>query len=711
MRTRWRALSAHVTFPRRAADFPLLLPADPAPVTNTSKILKGLNPEQRSAVEATEGPVLVLAGAGTGKTRVITVRIAHLLAKGVQPKNVLAMTFTNKAAAEMRDRVGALVGKKKGKELTVGTFHSFCVHSLREHAEMLGIPKKFAICDASDQLAALKGALRELRIAEATIQPRVLSSIISLAKNRAQTPEQFLESSGGEDRDELIARAWTRYADHLKRSGMLDFDDLLLRTLELLRDHPTARAKFRKLYRYVLVDEYQDTNGVQYELLRQIAGEHKNICAVGDDDQSIYGWRGADIKNILSFESHYPGALVVRLETNYRSTNQILSAANRLIVNNSGRHEKVLRSALGDGPLIMAHTLRDEDAEAEYVVKDIEAVVNEAGAKYSDIAILFRTAQQPRSFETELRARDIPYVLVGGMSFFDRKEVRDVLAYIKLMVNSKDEVSLLRIINCPPRGVGKGSIEKVLAFATDNGISVPEAFDRAEEIGGLPKAAENAVQALRANLKTLMVQSKGLGVVETIRRLLDVVGYRTEVDRIYKEEKERNDRWASVMEVLNTAENFVNRRKLPTLGRFLEDMALSESDRNTKEEPGKRNVVNLMTLHSAKGLEFSRVYLVGVEEGILPHKRSVAEDGIEEERRLGYVGVTRAKRYLTITMTAERAKFGTRVTSHPSRFFYEIKGEAPPAGWVAAGAIEPAQKKKAKRKSKKKRKSRYAERA
>ncbi|MFT5286794.1 MAG: DNA helicase-2/ATP-dependent DNA helicase PcrA [Planctomycetota bacterium] len=678
-------------------------------MTNISEILDGLNPEQRSAVEATEGSVLVLAGAGTGKTRVITVRIAHLLEKGVDPRNVLAMTFTNKAATEMRERVTKLVGKKKGKLLTVGTFHSFCVKSLREHAEMLGVPKKFAICDASDQMSALKGALRELRIAEATIQPRELSSIISLAKNRAQTPEDYLDAGGG-DRDELIGRAWKRYDERLKRSAMLDFDDLLLYTLRLLRDFPTARAKFGQQYRYVLVDEYQDTNGVQFGILRQIAGEHKNICAVGDDDQSIYGWRGADIANILSFEKHYPGALVVRLETNYRSTNQILKAANRLIGNNTSRHEKSLRSALGDGPAIMAHRLRDEDGESEYVVKEIETLVAEAGANYSDFAILFRTATQPRAFETELRTRKIPYVLVGGMSFYDRKEVRDVLAYLKLMANKDDEVSLLRIINCPPRGVGKASIEKVIAFATSEGISVPAAFDRAEEIEGLPKLAENAVQALRANLKTLMEQSKELGVVDTIKRMLDIVGYKSEVERIYKDEKERNDRWASVGEVLNAAENHVNRRKLPSLRRFLEDLALSAGDQHTKEEPGKRNAVYLMTLHAAKGLEFPRVYLVGVEEGILPHRRSVEEDSIEEERRLGYVGVTRAKRYLTITMTAERAKYGTRVATHASRFFYEIKGEAPPVGWVATGTIEKAPP-KANKKAKKKRKSRYAERA
>ncbi len=654
-------------------------------VSNVRQIVADLNPEQRRAVEAADGPVLVLAGAGTGKTRVITVRIAHLLERGAAAKNVLAVTFTNKAAAEMKERVGALVGKTVAKELTIGTFHAFCARSLREHAEWLGLSKSFSICDASDGLAALKGALRELRIPEATLQPRVVQAAVSLAKNRAQTAEGFLERAA-DDRDELVGRAWRRYDAHLRRTGALDFDDLLLETLRLLRDHEAARAKFRKRYRHVLVDEYQDTNGVQYAILHAIAGEHRNLCAVGDDDQSIYGWRGADVKNILGFERDYPNALVVRLETNYRSTNQILSAANRLIRHNPKRHEKVLRSAVGDGPIVTAIELRDESEEASHVVREIQDVVREAGARYSDVAILFRTQTQPRAFEVELRARAVPYKLVGGMSFFDRKEVRDVLAYLKLVANPDDEVSFLRVVNCPPRGVGKGTIEKVIAHATAQGISAARAFDTAGEIEGLPAAAVASVGALRANLATLAREFDRTGLVEGVRRMLDVVGYRGEVERCYPDEREFGDRWAAVMEVLDTAENYARKKKAGTLAGFLEEIALAAGDERGKEDGGGKDAVHLMTLHAAKGLEFPRVYLVGMEEGLLPHARAAAEDSIEEERRLAYVGVTRAERHLTLTLASERSKFGRRSSTHASRFLYEIKGELPPVGWIAAGA-------------------------
>lgn len=665
----------------------------------TDKLLKGLNPEQLRAVSTTDGPVLVLAGAGTGKTRVITVRAAHLMEQGVSPDSILAVTFTNKAAAEMRERVSRLIGKQAAKRVTMSTFHSFCVRALRENASCMGLPERFAICDSADQLSSYKSALRELHIAEASISPRELQSCVSLYKNRLQTWESVLENAK-DDRDELIGRAWKRYESNLRRSASLDFDDLLLYALRLLREHDDVREHYARRFRYVMVDEYQDTNGAQYGIVRQIAGGHRNLCVVGDDDQSIYGWRGADVTKILNFERDFPGAAVVRLETNYRSTKQILDAANRLIANNGSRHEKNLRSAFGDGDPVTALRARDEEEEADHIVREIAIMTREGQLRMGDIAILFRTQTQPRVFETQLRARAVPYVLVGGMSFFDRKEVRDVLAFLKLVANPDDEVSLLRIINCPPRGVGKTTVERILEFATNNGISVAAALDGAEEIPKLPPAAVASIAALRANLKSLEERfEKGIDLVENISLLLDTVSYRAEIDRLYPDEKTRSDRWQAVMEVLNTAENYVRRKRKPSLRDFLEKLTLSANDDRSSEDPGKRDAVTLMTLHAAKGLEFDRVYLVGVEEGILPHARAAAEDSVEEERRLAYVGITRARRNLTISHAAERARFGRRATCHASRFLYEVKGETPPSDWRATGT-EPEFPEKRKKASK-----------
>ncbi len=652
-------------------------------------ILAGLNPEQRRGVLTTEGPVLVLAGAGSGKTRVITVRIAHLLAKGVDPHAILAMTFTNKAAGEMRERVAELVGKQAASALTVGTFHAFCLKLLKQHAELLGYPRNFSISDSSDQVSALKGALRDLRVAETQIQPGALQSRISLEKNRLGTAAAFL-GRAADDREELIGRAWQRYEDHLRRSRSMDFDDLLLNAVRLLREHPSVKKSLALRFRYVMVDEYQDTNSPQYEIVKQIAGAHRNLCVVGDDDQSIYGWRGADITKILSFEQDFKGAAVVRLETNYRSTEQILGAANRVIANNPKRHAKTLRSALGSGDPVMAVSMADENVEAETIVLQIHDLVRKGRAKLSDFAILFRTGTQPRTFEQQLRARSMPYVLVGGMSFFDRKEVRDVLAYLRLCREPDDEVSLLRVINTPPRGVGKTSIDRLLEFATEHAISVPAALARAGEVEKLDPRASEAICAFQRLLTTANARAAELSLEALVMRIIDAVGYRAEVERLYPDTKTQTERWNAVLEVAKFARNHEQRQKQATLETFLDELAIDREDR--KEDSDKvRDVVTLMTLHAAKGLEFERVYLVGVEEGILPHQRAVEEDTIEEERRLMYVGITRAKRHLTISHCAERSKYGTRISGYPSRFLYEIRGEAPPKDWRAASpASEPS---------------------
>jgi len=647
--------------------------------------LESLNPEQRSAVTQTAGPVLVLAGAGTGKTRVITVRIAYLVSKGVLPESILAMTFTNKAAGEMRERLGGLVGGAAAKAVVASTFHSFCLRTLREFADKLGFPDGFTIADAADQLSFVKLSLRELHIPEAGLKPADVQSRISLAKNRLESPAEML-SRPGDEKHELTARVYAKYLDVLRRSRRLDFDDLLTETLRLLRENPDVRAELQRRHRYLLVDEYQDTNGVQFEIVRQLVGPERNLCVVGDDDQSIYGWRGADVAKILGFERSFPGAKVVKLETNYRSTNQVLGAANRVIRNNPERHDKTLRSAIGDGEQLMAVTMRDENAEAETIVAEIKRLV-EDGHSYSDFAILFRTAVQPRPFEAELRMKQVPYVLVGGMSFFDRKEVRDVLSYLRLVANPRDEASLLRVVNAPPRGVGKTTIDRVLDFATRNGISATDAFDRAAEIEKVNAKAVDAVQDLRARLRAIRKHyPHGEDLVELCRRVVEEVRYDDEVKRLYPEEAEFEKRWAAVEEVFNFAENYVRKRKRPGLLGFLNELSLSASDSESADDAARRQAVTLMTLHASKGLEYPRVYLVGLEEGVLPHQRAAVEDSVEEERRLAYVGITRAQRALTLSWCAERARAGQRVKRHPSRFLLEVQGKEPPEGWIPAGA-------------------------
>jgi len=638
--------------------------------------LRDLNPEQRRAVETTEGPVLVLAGAGTGKTRVITERIAHLLRRGVPATAILAVTFTNKAAREMKERATKLAGKA-ASGVTIGTFHAFCVRVLRGHGAAIGIPPHFSICDASDQLAAAKAALRDLHVAETSLHPAALQAEISLLKSRLVSPEEHL-AAAVDDRDELVGRAYARYGENLRRSRTLDFDDLLLETLRLFRTKRKVLALLRDRYRYLMVDEYQDTNGPQYELVKALAGKRRNLCVVGDDDQSIYGWRGADVSKILGFERDFRGCAVVRLETNYRSTRQILDAANRVIRCNPARHAKTLRSHCGDGEEVKVVTVEDEEREARGVVADIRKRVLAGEVRYQDVAVLFRTAVQPRPFEVALRRHDVPYVLVGGQSFFDRKEVRDLLAFAKLVANPEDEVSLLRVINVPPRGVGKTTVDRLLAAAAERGCSVPALLDAPPD---LPPAASAGLAGLRAALAAA-ASARG-GVVGTLKALLEHVRYREEIDRCYPDPREREARHAGVAEVCNAAENYARRAREPTLAGFLEELALAAGDDRRPDADRPRNAVTLMTLHAAKGLEFPRVYLVGAEEGLLPHAKSLAADQVEEERRLMYVGITRARRHLTITHALERARYGRRGASMPSRFLFELKDEPPPKGWKA----------------------------
>ena len=633
---------------------------------------------------ATEGPLLVLACAGSGKTRVITTRIAYLVSRGVDPASILAVTFTNKAAGEMRERVAALAGER-AREITVGTFHAFCARVLREHGHAIGLARRFTICDASDQLSTVKKAMRELRVHETTMHPSAVLAQISLAKNRMQAPEAFLaEADGG--KHQLVGSVWQRYRESLAHTRALDFDDLLLQTVRLLREHPQLRAHYRERYRYVLVDEYQDTNHPQYEIVREIAGGHRNLCVVGDDDQSIYGWRGADVSKILGFARDFEGATVVRLETNYRSTRQILEAANRVIRHNASRHAKALRSARGEGEDVRFVRLKDEMAEAQFVVSEMRKLLRLDEARPRDFAVLCRTQLQFRPLEAELRANGLPYVVVGGMSFFDRKEVRDVVAFLKLAVNPRDETSLLRVINTPARGVGKASLDRVLAFATDHGISASEAFERAAEIEGLKPQSVDGYKALRQVLDQSGLETAGRDLVMQLGRFLERVGYREEVHRLYPDPMTREARWAGVVEILNFAENHVRRAAEPSLHGFLEQLALTSGDEPTEQPEQRSDAVTLMTLHAAKGLEFPHVFLVGMEEGLLPHARAAAEGSVEEERRLAYVGITRAMTTLTLSFAQERARYGKRAAAVPSRFLFEAQGEALPAGWVGVEA-------------------------
>lgn len=661
--------------------------------------MHGLNPDQLDAVNTLTGPLLVLAGAGTGKTRVITFRIVRLIKSGIARERILAVTFTNKAANEMRERLMPMIEVRKASETqtdkfkpkyarkkyadeekqpTVCTFHSLCVQILRRRIDRLGYPLKFAIFNRGDQESLARTVLREINVNDKMLAPNQLLFHISNWKCKSLSPSAAITQSES-DAQHLAAIAYQKYQRQLKLSGAVDFDDLLLLTEELFRKHEDVRKEEAERFDHLLVDEYQDTNTSQYRIVKAMASHHRNLCVVGDDDQSIYGWRGAEVEHILSFHKDWPDAKLVRLEDNYRSTESIIGYANTLIQFNKTRHGKILRAARPGGarPAIMQY--ENETKEAAETVRSIQRRLEEKGREPRDFAILFRTNEQPRPFETELRKAKLPYVLVGGMSFFDRKEVKDLLAYFRLLEDQPDDISILRIINCPPRGIGKKSIETLLDHSVRKKIPLWNLVEGSAERPKLTPSVQRGLQNLIASVNAVKAQMAGMTLVETARKLIEKINYEAEVARIYPIPEDRESRWAVVEQIVSALGEYERSTRKPSMTKFLDKLLLGDqSTDDDKEKQLKKNAIALMTMHSAKGLEFPEVYIVGLEEGILPHKRSLEDDdaGVPEERRLCYVGVTRAEELLTLSMSRTRMKWGKARDTTPSRFLYELTGQA-----------------------------------
>lgn len=636
-----------------------------------------LNAPQKEVVRTRSGPLLVLAGAGTGKTRVVTHRIAELIRHGIKPSRILAVTFTNKAAEEMQERAAATLGKNLKERPEISTFHSLCVRILRRQIHHLGYPAKFAIYDRGDQEGAARAALREIKVGDGVLRPGDLLYIISRWKSAAIGPDEAV-SVAQTDKEHLAASAYRRYQVALKAAGAVDFDDLLLCTEELFRRFPKVLAEEAARFDHVLVDEYQDTNGSQYRIVKALAGKHRNLCVVGDDDQSIYGWRGAEVAHILRFANDWRGAKVVRLETNYRSTHQIIEWANRLIAFNKLRHGKVLQATC-NGPVPRILQCQDSEGESAAVVNEILGRIRSHDAQPRDIAILFRTNEQPRAFELELRRAKVPYVLVGGMSFLDRKEVRDILAYLKLLVNPKDELSLLRVLNTPARGIPPKASNRLMEEAIERKLPLWEVLSQWRTVSGVSPMAGLSIDKFRAMIELFADRATKDHLVEVVNELIRTIGYQDELARLYPNSEDQQARWMSVEEIVNAVATYVSKNKKATLADFVQDMSvLGRDEDDDKETKLERNAVALMTLHAAKGLEFNEVYLVGMEEGFLPHKRSIEGpgDAIDEERRLCYVGMTRARRVLTLTLALSRRKWGKVQQTIPSRFLYEATGQA-----------------------------------
>ena len=625
-----------------------------------SRLLEGLNAQQREAVLATEGPTLILAGAGSGKTRVITHRIGHLiLDKGVPSEAVLAVTFTNKAAGEMKERTERLL---EGQPLKgwISTFHSLCVRLLRREAAAAGLSRDFVIFDEDDQLQAVRQALKALDLPEKVHPPRRILSRISAVKNSGRDPEDPAGDSVGA---QTFARVAERYREILAQAQALDFDDLLLRTVSLLDANEDVRDRYRQRFRYVLVDEYQDTNRAQYALIRHLVPPAGNVTVVGDEDQSIYSWRGADINNILDFEKDFPGARVLRLEENYRSTQSILDLAGALVAHNVKRKGKTLRAVKQSGEKVRLHHAGDEFQEAAWVVGRISGLQRERRRS----AVLFRMNAQSRLIEEALMRQGMPYLVVGGVGFYERKEIKDIVSYLRLVRNPHDPMALRRVINVPPRGIGERTLDEVAAAAEQRRISLWDAVGAVEAEALLPARATQPLRRFREIIESLRAEAAGMGVKDLISRVLAASGYAVALSQ--EDTHESQDRLENLAELLSAAAEYEARSDEPTLTGFLDQVSLlADTDMVRDDAP-----VILMTLHSAKGLEYDAVFLVGLEEGLMPHVRSLeSDDAIEEERRLVYVGMTRARERLHLSWAQSRQVFGQRRISQPSRFLEEI---------------------------------------
>jgi len=648
-------------------------------------IYDSMNSRQQEAVFHTEGPLLILAGAGSGKTRVLTHRVAYLIEeKGVNPWNILAITFTNKAAGEMRERVDKLVAFG-AESVWVATFHSTCVRILRRYIDRLGFDNNFTIYDSDDQKTLMKDVCKRLQIDTKTTKEKTILAAISAAKDELVGPEEYEQNNMADFGKRKIAAAYKEYQKQLRANNALDFDDLIVKTVELFKQNPDVLEAYQERFKYIMVDEYQDTNTAQFKLVSLLASKYQNLCVVGDDDQSIYKFRGANIGNILNFESVFPNARTIKLEQNYRSTQTILDAANNVIKNNEGRKRKTLWTANGDGEPIVFQQFMTAYEEAEYIAGDIAKKVREGQYAYHDSAILYRTNAQSRLFEEKFLMANIPYKLIGGVNFYARKEIKDLLAYLKTVDNAKDDLAVRRIINVPKRGIGLTTLTKVQDYASEHEISFYDALRAANEIPSLGRSAVK-VKPFVTFIQTLRSQQEYFSVEELLQEIIDQTGYVKELEA--EDTEEARGRIENIDELISKVASYEEEAEHPTLSGFLEEVALV-ADIDSMEEDSDR--VLLMTLHSAKGLEFPNVYLAGMEDGIFPsYMTIISEDpsDLEEERRLCYVGITRAKQNLTITSARSRMIRGETQYNKVSRFVQEIPRELVQVGSVIKPKVQ-----------------------